>query len=58
MDYLINFCKVKGLSKINLEVNSSNNIAINLYKKYDFKQVGLRKNYYKTGDGLLFTKIL
>ena len=41
---------------INLEVNCSNLVAINLYKKFDFVQVGLRKNYYDRQDGLLFTK--
>lgn len=58
MDYLTNFCKNKRISKINLEVNSSNDTAINLYKKWNFKQVGIRKKYYKNGNGLLFTKIL
>ena len=29
---------------------------IELYRKFDFKQVGLRKKYYKEQDALLFTK--
>ena len=58
MNYLICYCKENGLSKINLEVNSTNPIAIQLYQKFGFIQVGNRKNYYKNGDGLLFTKIL
>ena len=58
MSFLIDFCKSKKLSKIQLEVNSKNDTAINLYKKLGFIQVGCRKNYYKDGDGLLFTKIL
>ena len=58
MEAMIDFCKIKNISKINLEVNSCNTIAINLYKKFEFKEVGNRKNYYKNGDGLLYTKNL
>ena len=58
LNYLIEFCKSKNLSKINLEVSSNNDIAINLYKKFGFKQVGNRKNYYQNSDGLLFTKTI
>ena len=58
MDFIIDFCKKLKISKINLEVSSSNTVAINLYKKFDFIQVGNRKNYYQNGDGLLFTKEL
>jgi ribosomal-protein-alanine N-acetyltransferase len=31
---------------ITLEVRASNNVAINLYNKYGFTQVGLRRGYY------------
>ena len=31
---------------ITLEVSVKNHIAINLYKKYDFEKVAVRKNYY------------
>ena len=58
MDFIIQFCKKQNISKINLEVSSSNIIAINLYKKFDFKQVGCRKKYYNNENGLLFTKYL
>lgn len=53
--YIIDFCKTQKICKINLEVNSTNLVAINLYKKFEFKQVGLRKNYYQNGDAILFT---
>ncbi len=54
LEYIISFCK--NLSCINLEVNSENSIAINLYKKYNFKQVGLRKKYYNNiDDAILMT---
>ena len=56
LENVITLAKSNNCSKINLEVNETNTIAINLYKKYDFKQVGMRKNYYKNQNGLLFTK--
>lgn len=31
-----------------LEVRESNNIAINLYKKFNFKEIGIRRKYYKS----------
>ena len=52
---MISFCKNNNIKKINLEVSSSNEIAIKLYKNLGFIQVGCRKNYYPNGDGLLFT---
>ena len=54
LEYLINYCKNTGIKSLNLEVNSSNSIAFNLYKKYNFKEVGLRKKYYNnTYDAIL-----
>ena len=56
MNYIIDFCKSHNISNINLEVNIKNTIAISLYKKYNFKEVGLRKNYYNgTDDAVLMT---
>ena len=56
LDYLIDYCKKEKIKTINLEVNIHNSIAINLYKKYNFNEVGLRKKYYnKTDDALLMT---
>ena len=56
MEKLINFCFENNVIKINLEVSSINDVAIKLYKKWGFKQVGCRKNYYGDSDGLLFSK--
>ena len=54
LDYSINFCKLNKKNIINLEVNAKNSIAIQFYKKYNFKQVGLRKKYYsETDDAIL-----
>ena len=56
LEYLINMCKNGKIKTLNLEVNSQNTIAINLYKKYNFKEVGLRKKYYNnTYDAILMS---
>lgn len=39
--------------KIMLEVRENNAKAIALYKKYGFKQIHIRKNYYKGEDALI-----
>ena len=52
---LIKIAKYHNCTKFNLEVANNNEIAINLYKKFGFKQVGTRTNYYKGIDALLFT---
>ena len=41
---------------ITLEVRVSNNIAINLYKRFGFREVALRKYYYGDEDGILMEK--
>jgi len=38
------------IQKIELEVNEKNEIAIQLYKKQGFKEVGRRKKYYNNQD--------
>ena len=35
------------VKEVFLEVRKSNLEAINFYKKYNFKQIGVRKDYYK-----------
>ncbi|MDR0931212.1 MAG: threonylcarbamoyl-AMP synthase [Clostridiales bacterium] len=44
--------------KVFLEVRESNIIAINLYKKFDFKQISTRKNYYSnpTEDAIIMKR--
>lgn len=46
-------------TKIFLEVNSNNKVAINLYESLGFKKISLRKNYYQNGDAttMRLTKI-
>ncbi|HIK36380.1 MAG: ribosomal protein S18-alanine N-acetyltransferase [Geminocystis sp.] len=50
----------RGLERATLEVAQSNKKAINLYKKFGFKEAGRRKKYYqKTGeDALILWKYL
>ena len=45
--------KEKNLKSINLEVNAKNVSAISLYKKFDFVEIGKRKNYYQNDDAIL-----
>ena len=58
MKKLVGFCIEKNIAKLNLEVCSINTVAISLYKKWGFVQVGCRKKYYVNGDALLFTKFI
>ena len=49
----------KITNNIFLEVRQSNQSAISLYKRFGFKQISTRKNYYKDGeDALIFEKEL
>lgn len=38
------------VTEINLEARSKNLTAIQLYNKFGFNKVGIRKNYYKLPD--------
>ena len=59
LEELINISKNKNLKCVTLEVNVHNDIAINLYKKYNFREVGRRTKYYNgTDDALIMTKNL
>lgn len=56
---LINISKNIHAKTITLEVNVNNIPAINLYKKFNFKVVGVRKKYYNnTDDALIMTYVL
>lgn len=56
MKKLFSICNNLDVSTINLEVNECNVSAINLYKKFGFKVVGFRKNYYDNGNGAVLMK--
>ena len=46
-----------NISSIILEVNEKNIPAIRLYKKYGFKQIGLRKKYYNNSDNAIIMSL-
>ena len=53
MNYFFALCKQKHVETIFLEVNSINNVAINLYKNLGFEKYHERKNYYGDNDAIL-----
>ena len=56
MSYLVSEAIDKNVVNITLEVRVSNEIARNLYKKFGFREVALRKFYYGNEDGILMEK--
>ena len=51
LSYLLRHYIGKNLvEKINLEVNEHNIRAISLYRKFGFREVGLRKKYYNNQE--------
>ena len=51
LEKMIMAAEVMGSKKIFLEVRISNVIAIDLYKASGFKEIGLRKKYYRLKEG-------
>ena len=54
MEYLIEDCNKKQCSVLSLEVRKSNSKAQNLYKKFEFIEMNIRKGYYEDGEDALF----
>ena len=54
---MVQLLQEKDLSWLTLEVRPSNRAALSLYESMGFRQVGRRKNYYRspTEDALLLT---
>ena len=48
---LFSECRKANIVNIFLEVRRSNLLAIRLYKKIGFNEVGIRNNYYQNKDG-------
>ena len=57
LDKLISQAKNQGANLISLEVNAKNTYAINLYEKFNFKRIGLRKKYYNNTDDAILMSI-
>ena len=55
LKYWLNFEHIKNI-KIILEVRAKNIPAQNLYKKFGFHQIHIRKNYYKDDDALVMER--
>lgn len=57
LESLIELCSDMSMKTFTLEVNTENIPAINLYKKFGFKNVGTRTKYYNnTNDAFIMTK--
>lgn len=54
IEYMIDDCKKNDCKNITLEVRYTNNCAIKLYEKFNFKKVAVRKNYYENEDAYLY----
>lgn len=50
LNELITIAEEQNCKTITLEVDEDNLPAIKLYKDFEFKEVGKRKNYYKNGN--------
>lgn len=50
MQDLIQLASMGPVRKLFLEVRQSNTKAISLYEKWQFKQIGLRKKYYRSNE--------
>jgi len=57
INYLIN-CYLKKCDSILLEVAVNNDAAINLYKKFSFKIIHIRKHYYNGIDAYVMKKVI
>lgn len=53
--FINNFCHKNDI--IFLEVSEKNNIAIQLYKKIDFKIINERKKYYQDANAIIMKKV-
>ena len=56
MDYLLSYSKDNNIDNITLEVSVNNEIALNLYKSFGFKEVAIRNQYYNGIDGILMIR--
>jgi ribosomal-protein-alanine N-acetyltransferase len=51
LEHLFEYLSAVNVSHVLLEVRASNQAAINLYLAHQFKQIGIRKNYYPMSEG-------
>lgn len=58
LEKLIEVSKEENVDSLTLEVNESNKYAIKLYEKYNFKKIGLRKNYYAQNENAIIMTLV
>jgi ribosomal protein S18 acetylase RimI-like enzyme len=57
MKFYIDFSRERGITTFYLEVHSSNQPAIHLYRLFSYQSSGMRKKFYQgKWDALLMTK--
>ena len=58
MQKIIEYALDNNMEFVSLEVRKSNTPAISLYVKYDFKEMGIRKNFYSKPceDAVIMTR--
>ena len=58
LENIFNYCKENGICEMLLEVRASNVVAQNLYKKYNFEEISVRKKYYDNiEDAIIMKKV-
>lgn len=58
LEKLIEVSKEEKVDSLTLEVNENNTYAIRLYEKYNFKKIGLRKNYYAQNENAIIMTLV
>lgn len=58
LEKLIAISKEDQVDSLTLEVNENNTYAIKLYEKYNFKKIGLRKNYYAQNENAIIMTLV
>lgn len=53
LEQLINLSIEHNINELTLEVSQNNLPAINLYNKFGFKELGIRKNYYGVNNNAI-----
>ncbi len=55
---MIEYCEENDVNRIFLEVREDNESAIALYKKFGFKHLTIRRNYYHNKTALLMERLI
>lgn len=58
MKSIVEYGQVKEYIRILLEVNEVNSHAIHFYKKFNFKEIGIRKHYYGMNSAIVMERVI